>query len=345
MRPILALILMLVASSIAQAQSASCSYWDSGAYGTNNTLVDISDNSWHINGVHALDAFHDGTCTYVNESEQNGSPCIATVFSADNPSGYEAGLVYSPIGVPDPVAWKHSLKTATTTSSNSGTGGVAAQSSAALGVAECLYGYCGISISVTLGGLVKMSITTGIQVWDHSDNWYAYCPSHIAQPVTPIIIDTANEGFQLTSLADGVVTDMATPGHPVPLAWTKPGSRNAFLWLNNHLFGNLTPQPFSDDPNGFRALAVYDTNGDGVIDAKDSVFANLRLWIDANHDAVAQPDELFTLPSLGVYSISLHYVLDKYTDGNGNAFRYRGHIQQGAPSVDRTIYDVFLSTK
>ena len=111
------------------------------------------------------------------------------------------------------------------------------------------------------------------------------------------------------------------------------------------LIGNSTPQPPSNDPNGFRALAVYDSNGDGVIDAKDPVFANLRLWIDANHDDVAQPDELLTLPSLGAYSISLHYVLGKYTDGNGNGFRYRGHLQQGAPGVDRTIYDVFLATE
>jgi hypothetical protein len=190
-----------------------------------------------------------------------------------------------------------------------------------------------------------MGVTGGFQVWDHGDNWYAYCQSQRAYPQTPIIIDTANEGFQLTDVANGVVTDIVSPGHPVPLAWTRPGSHNAFLWLDGHLFGNSTPQPPSDDPNGFRALAVYDSNGDGVIDAKDPVFANLRLWIDANHDGVVQSDELLTLSSLGVYSISLQYVLDKYTDGNGNAFRYRGHLRSAAPNVDRTIYDVFLSTK
>lgn len=76
---------------------------------------------------------------------------------------------------------------------------------------------------------------------------------------------------------------------------------------------------------------MYDSNSDGVIDAKDPVFANLRLWIDANHDGVAQPAELFTLPGLGVYSIALHYVLDRYTDASGNVFRYRGKLREATP--------------
>jgi hypothetical protein len=162
-----------------------------------------------------------------------------------------------------------------------------------------------------------------------------------------------NEGFQLTDAANGVTTEMVDPVHTIHVAWTKPGSHNAFLYLDGHLFGNATPQQPSDgcpDPstgcgNGFEALALYDRNGDGVIDARDPVFSQLRLWIDSSHDGTVQPSELFTLPAMGVYSISLHYVLDKYMDGNGNAFRYRGHLQQGTPSVDHTIYDVFLSTK
>jgi hypothetical protein len=105
------------------------------------------------------------------------------------------------------------------------------------------------------------------------------------------------------------------------MAWTAAGADNAFLALpspdglvasGKKLFGNFTPQPASTTRNGFAALAVYDDpanggNGDGVIDEKDAVFASLRLWIDANHDGVAQPGELHTLPSLGVYVISLKY--------------------------------------
>jgi hypothetical protein len=178
---------------------------------------------------------------------------------------------------------------------------------------------------------------------------------------SPIILDLNGKGFDLTNAVNGVKFDIEGTGNPVQMGWTAPGANNAFLALpgadglvhnGKELFGNFTPQPPSDHRNGFAALAVYDDpknggNGDGIIDARDAVFASLRLWIDANHDGIAQPEELHTLPSLGVNSISLKYKLSEKTDQYGNAFRYHGKVNPDDPDashVDRTAYDVFFVT-
>jgi hypothetical protein len=187
------------------------------------------------------------------------------------------------------------------------------------------------------------------------------CPPYCADGPSPIIIDVDNHGFDLTNAARGVVFDIFGTGHPIQMGWTAPGVNNAFLCLpdsngkcddGKDLFGNFTPQPPSKHPNGFAALAVYDDpksggNGDGVIDARDAIFSSLRLWIDANHDGVSQPEELHTLPSLGVNSISLTYKLSEKTDQYGNRFRYRAKVNPDDPDpshVGRSAYDVFFVT-
>jgi hypothetical protein len=178
---------------------------------------------------------------------------------------------------------------------------------------------------------------------------------------SPILIDTKSEGFHLTSLETGVTFDISGGGHPVQIAWTDQHSSNAFLALpgpdglvhnGKELFGNFTPQPQSPHPNGFLALAEFDKpqsggNGDGVIDKSDSVFPRLRLWIDENHDGVCQPNELHTLPELGVSSIALKYRESRRIDRYGNEFRYRGRInvtdqQEDSSPTDPIAYDVFL---
>lgn len=177
---------------------------------------------------------------------------------------------------------------------------------------------------------------------------------------SPIILDLTGEGFHLTGAENGVLFDISGTGDPVQIAWTASGSANAFLVLpasdglvhgGKQLFGNFTPQPPSNQPNGFIALSVYDDpingdgNGDGIIDARDAVFALLRLWVDTNHDGISQAGELYTLPALGVNSISLRYKWDKQTDQYGNVFRFRAKLNSDKETdVGKIAYDVFFVT-
>jgi hypothetical protein len=181
---------------------------------------------------------------------------------------------------------------------------------------------------------------------------------------SPIIVDTTGKGFRLTSAQNGVLFDIKGDGHPVQMAWTAPGSGDAFLALDRNgngridsgkeLFGNVTAQPKCAHPNGFLALDQFDKpenggNGDGVIDRRDAVFSRLRLWIDENHNGISEPNELHTLEELGVYSLALRYTENKQWDRYGNAFRYKARVNpDGEPrkdQVDRWTYDVWFVTE
>jgi hypothetical protein len=93
--------------------------------------------------------------------------------------------------------------------------------------------------------------------------------------------------------------------------WVEKDAPGYFLALDKNGNGKIDGKEelFGDqdtDENGFKELAKYDANHDGVIDAKDPIFKKLLLWNDKNGDGIAQPDELEPL-SKRVTKISLKY--------------------------------------
>ena len=54
-----------------------------------------------------------------------------------------------------------------------------------------------------------------------------------------------------------------------------------------------------------------------MIDAQDAVFANLKVWVDANTDGVTDAGELKSLTDLGITSFNLT-ALDALGSDNGN---------------------------
>jgi hypothetical protein len=178
---------------------------------------------------------------------------------------------------------------------------------------------------------------------------------------SPIVVDIAGDGFSMTNANNGVLFDMDGFGTPIRLAWTKADSDDAWLVLDrNHngtvdsgeeLFGNLTPQPWppsGEEANGFLALAEYDKasnggNGDGKINHQDSIFEQLRLWQDKNHNGISDSNELYSLPQLGLRKIDLDYRESARVDGHGNQFKYRTRVRDAQDAqLGRWAWDVYL---
>lgn len=186
------------------------------------------------------------------------------------------------------------------------------------------------------------------------------CGSMFCTNYTPLVIDVEGDGYEMTSTRDGVTFDMFGKSKPVRLSWTAAGADDAWLALDRNgdgriddgteLFGMQTPAPGLSPPigNGFVALGAYDLpmnggNGDGMIDWRDAIYANLLLWTDRDHDGRSTPPELRTLNSVGLREISLKYQQSQYADRYGNTFRYRALVGADKESdLGRWVYDVIL---
>jgi hypothetical protein len=70
--------------------------------------------------------------------------------------------------------------------------------------------------------------------------------------------------------------------------------------------------------DGFAKLATFDTNGDGVIDARDAGYWKLSIWRDYNMNKITDPGELMSLPQAGVVSIHLGHTDYWELDAAGN---------------------------
>jgi hypothetical protein len=117
------------------------------------------------------------------------------------------------------------------------------------------------------------------------------------------------------SVAQGVQFDLFATGSKVTTGWVDATdgllaldrNGNGAIDDGSELFGTSTKLANGQNAaNGYQALAQLDTNGDGVIDAKDAAYSQLKVWVDANGDGVSESGELKGLASLNIASVNVN---------------------------------------
>ena len=123
----------------------------------------------------------------------------------------------------------------------------------------------------------------------------------------PLILDLNGDGVNLTPQSIVAPTfDIAGTGFAVHTGWVQSDDGMLVVDKNaNGVIDNAGEMFGGQGTVGFAALASYDDNHDGVVDANDTHFGDLRIWQDVDGNAVSSASELFTLDQLGIASINV----------------------------------------
>lgn len=154
--------------------------------------------------------------------------------------------------------------------------------------------------------------------------------------IDPLVLDLDGDGIETVRVRgrNSVLFDHRANGIQHATGWV--GKDDALLVLDQNgnglidngreLFGDNTLLSDGTKANtGYQALSQYDENGDGVINAQDAVFAQLRAWRDSNQDGISQSDELLTMAEANVSALNLAHESHQRKLENGNLLARSGH--------------------
>lgn len=131
---------------------------------------------------------------------------------------------------------------------------------------------------------------------------------------SPLVLDLDGDGVEITRLSGAITFDHDADLVRTGTAWVgvddgllaMDRDGNGLIESGRELFGNNTQLPggaFADD--GYEALRALDSSGDGVLDAGDAAYSQLRVWRDVDQDGMSDSGELWTLEDIGIDRISL----------------------------------------
>ncbi|MBV7431695.1 hypothetical protein KW847_26340, partial [Acidovorax sp. sif0715] len=141
--------------------------------------------------------------------------------------------------------------------------------------------------------------------------------------VDPLVLDLDGDGLEITPLSRGVQFDGNGDTIRTATSWVQADdgllvldrNGNGVIDSGRELFGDETLLADGKKAaHGFAALAELDVGGaanatggagDGLFDAKDAQYTNVRIWRDLNQDGISQAGEMQTLAEAGIASVKL----------------------------------------
>jgi len=154
----------------------------------------------------------------------------------------------------------------------------------------------------------------------------------------PVVLDLDGDGIELISQQDShAYFDVKGDGsgNRYNMGWV--GADDAMLVIDKNnddlinqadelSFSMWTTNPNDTDMDGLKA--VFDTNHNGLLDAGDARFMDMRIWQDKNGDGVSDAGELQTLTQANIASLNLNAAKTNWSRG--------GNLINGFSTYTRT---------
>lgn len=126
----------------------------------------------------------------------------------------------------------------------------------------------------------------------------------------PLLLDLDGGGLDLIGREAGALFDVTGDGALDQTSWFGTGTGMLVVDKNgdgqiDSMAEVLSEQYSTGATSAFSALAQFDSNGDGAVDANDANFDDLLVWIDGGSLGTTESGELYSLTDLGITSISL----------------------------------------
>ncbi|OGS96465.1 MAG: hypothetical protein A3H31_08415 [Gallionellales bacterium RIFCSPLOWO2_02_FULL_57_47] len=144
---------------------------------------------------------------------------------------------------------------------------------------------------------------------------------------SPLVIDLNGDGVRTTALgATQGSFDLLNNGHSIRSGWIS--AQDGFLATDSNGNGRIDDRSelFGGSlGEGYAKLAGFDSNRDGVVDAKDARFNELRIWQDANGNHQTDAGELRSLADRGIEGLDVNHTIAPEVQ-NGNWLIERGTV-------------------
>lgn len=122
----------------------------------------------------------------------------------------------------------------------------------------------------------------------------------------PLVVDLDGNGFQLVSVHESSAHfDYGGTGFAPRTGWVPAPDGLLIRDIDHNTAVTANEMLGAVSGNAFSDLRSFDGNGDGQVNAADTVFSELKIWVDTDGNGQGDAGELLSLATAGIAAINL----------------------------------------